>query len=117
VLAWQKSHEVAKRVIAVASKLRSGDAADVLRRQIIRAATSVPANIAEGYGGASGKGYRRYLMIARGSATELDYWLLLAEEVRLGDWGLCADLRALNAEVIAMLTTAIRSIGSAEDSA
>jgi four helix bundle protein len=44
--------------------------------------TSIPANIAEGYGGLrSGKAYQNYLIIARRSVNETDYWILLAHDL------------------------------------
>ena len=108
--AWEKAHTLAKRVIALASSLGRGEAADIVRRQMIRAATSAPANIAEGHGGSRGRAYRRFLLLARGSATELDYWLLLAGETVLVGQSDTDELRALTAEVIAMLTTMIRQL-------
>ncbi len=52
-----------------------------LTNQIQRAAVSVPANIAEGCGKDSDAELKRYLTIAMGSASELEYLLLLAREL------------------------------------
>lgn len=49
-----------------------------LTSQIRRAATSIPANIAEGYGRESGKNYIQFLKISRGSLYELDTFLTIA---------------------------------------
>lgn len=66
-------------VYAVALQLASAffDIADQLPRgyssladQLRRAATSVPANIAEACGRQHGKDRQRFMLIARGSATE-----------------------------------------------
>lgn len=46
-----------------------------LTSQIRRAASSIPANIAEGYGRNGDSGLARFLAIALGSANELDYHL------------------------------------------
>lgn len=52
-----------------------------LTNQIQRAAVSVPANIAEGCGKDSDAELKRYFSIAMGSASELEYLLLLAHEL------------------------------------
>ena len=52
-----------------------------LTSQIRRAASSIPANIAEGYGREHTKEYVRFLRIAQGSLKELETHLLLSQEV------------------------------------
>ena len=52
-----------------------------LTTQIRRAATSIPANIAEGYGRETTKSYIQFLRIAQGSLKELETHLTLAERV------------------------------------
>jgi four helix bundle protein len=53
-----------------------------LRSQVRRAASSIGANIAEGCGRLGDTELSRFLLIAMGSASELEYHLLLAK-----DWG------------------------------
>jgi four helix bundle protein len=51
--------------------------------QIVRAANSVGANIAEAYGRGTTPDRRRLLLIARGSTCELDHWLERAKAASL----------------------------------
>jgi len=54
-----------------------------LTSQMRRSSLSVPANIAEGCGRGSGTDLARFLQVAAGSASELEYHILLANELRL----------------------------------
>ena len=54
-----------------------------LMSQIRRSCISMPANIAEGCGRGSDADLARFLQIAAGSASELDYHILLAGELGL----------------------------------
>lgn len=52
-----------------------------LRGQIRRCAVSIPANIAEGCGRTGDAELARFMLISMGSASELEYHLLLARDL------------------------------------
>ena len=71
--AWRLSDDLAVEVFQISRSLPR----DLrwLASQIARAATSVPANISEGYARTSKKEFHHYLSIARGSLAEVEYFL------------------------------------------
>ena len=54
-----------------------------LTSQIRRAASSIPANIAEGWGRQGNKEFQQFLRVAQGSLRELETHLLLSQRVEL----------------------------------
>ena len=80
LLVWQRAMDVA---VAVYDLTRSYPQDELfgLTSQSRRAASSIAANIAEGYGRASKLSYLHFLKIARGSLKELETHLMLAERV------------------------------------
>jgi len=75
-----------------------------LTTQLRRAASSVPANIAEGCGRNSTADFLRFLHIATGSASELEYHVLLARDLNLLDQATCEKLDRQVTEVKRMMS-------------
>ena len=76
---WQKAQAFAESVSALVVELPSDRVVDVIANQLIRSATSISANIAEGSGQYSQAAYRSHLSIARGSSFEVESWLDLLQ--------------------------------------
>ena len=77
---WQKAHELTLKTYAVSAQLATPPAWP-LRDQLLRAAISVPSNIAEGAGRGSDADFKRFLRHSLGSLNELEYDLLLARDL------------------------------------
>ena len=80
VVAWQRSHELTLAVCRF-TKDFPNDERFGLTSQVRRASYSVPANISEGSGRDSNKGYLRFLFISLASLKETEYFLLLARDL------------------------------------
>jgi four helix bundle protein len=77
---WQKAVSLAIDIYKIAEKLPHSEKFG-LASQIQRAATSVPANIAEGWGRGSTKEYIQFLHIARGSLLELETHIIITQKL------------------------------------
>ena len=64
-----------------------------------RSASSIPTNIAEGCGRSGNKELVRFLQIAMGSASELEYQLLLSRDL---DYLSVTDYDPLQSQVVEM---------------
>jgi four helix bundle protein len=79
---WHKAHQLTLHIYTATSPFPQQELYG-LTSQLRRAAASIPANIAEGCGRTSDRDFARFLQIAAGSASELEYHLLLAHDLRL----------------------------------
>ena len=77
---WEKGHSLTMAVYRVTAGFPK-DEVYGLTGQIRRSCASIPANIAEGCGRSDDVDLARFLQIAMGSASELEYHLLLARDL------------------------------------
>lgn len=77
---WEKAHKLALAVY-VSTASFPNDERFGLTSQMRRAAASVPANIAEGCVRSSDADFARFLHTAMGSASEVEYFSLLAHDL------------------------------------
>lgn len=102
LLVWQKSVELCTLVYSLTKKYPKEELF-ALTSQTRRASSSVPANIAEGYGRDSKKEFAHFLRIAQGSLTELETLLTIAKNLSYCTGGDCSTIDALANEVGRML--------------
>ena len=79
---WHKGMELAEEAYRL-SKLLPKTEQYRLTSQLLRAAASVPANIAEGHARGTRRDYANFVSIAGGSLAEAETFLLLAVRVKL----------------------------------
>ena len=76
---WEKAHEFVLDVYK-ASDLFPPQEKFGVTSQLRRSAASIPTNIAEGCGRGSNADLARFLQISMGSASEVEYLLILARD-------------------------------------
>ena len=84
LLVWRKAHEFVLAVYRFTESFPEREKYG-LAHQMHRAAVSVPANIAEGFGKRSQAEKARFLNIAEGSLEESRYYLILAQDLGYGE--------------------------------
>ncbi len=106
---WERAHKLTLEIYGVTANFPRAELYG-LTSQIRRCSASIGANIAEGCGKRGNNEFQRYLQIASGSASELDYHLLLSRDLGfLPD----ADYRRLAGNLTAvrkMLTSLLQKI-------
>ncbi len=81
-----------------------------LTKQIRRATASIGANIAEGTGRNSGPDFGRFLQMALGSASELEYHMILASDLEYLNPAIAEEIIEKAQEVKRMLTSLIQKV-------
>lgn len=99
---WKKSHRLVLMIYDISKDMPSDEEYGITC-QMKRSAASVPANIAEGCGRGSNAELARYIRIAMGSASELDYHLYLAGDLGMIDEKRCKLIRDRLSEVRRMM--------------
>jgi four helix bundle protein len=107
---YRLAEEIADAVWSVASEW-APLARDTVAKQLIRAADSIGANIAEGCGRGTYQDNRRFVRIARGSLNETIHFLRRAHRRRLITAAQTDHLRRLLDDLGPMLNAYLKSIG------
>lgn len=79
---WQKAHQLTLTVYQLTAAFPREELYG-LTSQLRRSCSSIPANLAEGCGRNGDAEFARFCSIAMGSASEVEYHLLLARDLKL----------------------------------
>jgi four helix bundle protein len=108
---WEKAHSLTLAVYKATGRFPRQELFG-LTSQMRRCSASIGANIAEGCGKLGNNEFQRYLQIASGSASELDYHFLLARDLGFFE---DVDYRRLAGELLQlrkMLTSLLQKVQS-----
>jgi four helix bundle protein len=109
LVVWQKAHQYVLTIYSITTKFPDRERYGLIS-QIQRAAVSIPANIAEGCGRETTAELKRFLYIAMGSGSEVDYYLLLTHDLK---WIEADEYQRLSGEldtIRRMLNTLIQKL-------
>ena len=108
---WEKSHALTLKIYELTSQFPREEIYG-LTNQIRRACTSIPTNIAEGCGRESPADFARFLQMAMGSASETEYLILLAHNLKYFNAKQYVELTDAIVSVKKMLTSLLKTIRS-----
>jgi four helix bundle protein len=106
---WSRAHQLTLELYRATSKFPREELYG-LTSQIRRCSASIGGNIAEGCGKHGNNEFYRYLGIASGSASELEYHLLLASDLSFLPQNDYLALAKSLSELRKMLTSLLRKI-------
>lgn len=109
LLVWQQAMDLS---VAIYNLTRPWPKDELygLTSQARRAAVSICANIAEGYGHETRPSYIQFLRIAQGSLKELETHLIIAQRIELSESGKIDDLLAQCESVGKLLRLLVRRL-------
>ncbi|OGM20257.1 hypothetical protein A2714_02985 [Candidatus Woesebacteria bacterium RIFCSPHIGHO2_01_FULL_38_9] len=107
---WKTAFQVTLMVVKLSEKFPNKRVYWIIADQLIRAASSVGANIAEGFGRYKGKEYQRFIQVSLGSANEVEYWLLVVKELSSNLGGEVDNILELNSQTIKMLASTLKTL-------
>jgi four helix bundle protein len=99
LIVWQKSHTLTLKTLKFADSMQRSYTVEIITKQLVRAVTSIGANIAKGYGRHEGKEYLHFLQIPYGSTNEVDNWLLVLKDTGKMQMPMASELLKDNEEI------------------
>ena len=108
---WEKAHQLTLEIYKATQEFPKYELYG-LTSQIRRACVSIPANIAEGCGRSGDAEFARFLQIAMGSANELEYHILLGQDLEFIECPTYERLANDVTEVKRMLASFIKKLNA-----
>jgi four helix bundle protein len=106
---WEKAHALALDIYKSTASFPKEEMYG-LTSQIRRASVSIPSNIAEGCGRDGDAELKRFLLISMGSASEVEYQLLLARDLNFMKADVYDQLNTKVIEIKRMLASFIKTL-------
>jgi four helix bundle protein len=106
---WQKAHPLTLAVYEITATFPNQERYG-LTSQLRRSCSSIAANLAEGCGRNGAADFARFCSIAMGSASELEYHLLLARDLKLIRPNDHEELSERTTELKRMLTALLQKL-------
>jgi|SRR3989344_2451568 len=110
LIVYQKAKGLTVKISKYFSKYKLPKTQEFIILQLLRAVSSIAANIAEGYGRYYDKSYRQFLSIARGSSFEVECWLDIILELNIFDGKIINSFVEENHQIAKILTTMMKNL-------
>ena len=104
----QRTFQFAVRIVKLVNAMPRSVSGSVVARQIMRAGTSIGANVEEAQGSQSKKDFTWRMNVARSEAREILYWLRLVKETGLVPRERLGELITEADELVRILTTIVK---------
>jgi len=108
---WDRAHQLTLAIYPVTATFPRNETYG-LTSQMRRAASSIPSNIAEGCGREGDAELSRFCLMARGSASELEYQILLARDLNIIESRQHEQLTQQAVEIKRMLTVFVQKLNA-----
>ncbi len=106
---WQRGHLLTLKIYSVTKNFPKDEMFGIIS-QMRRSSSSIPTNIAEGCGRNSNPEMKRFSVIATGSASELEYQLILSKDLQYLSETIYKELQNELIEIRKMIHSFIKNI-------
>ena len=110
LVVWQKANQLFLDIAGDVDAFANKRTAWIIADQILRSTGSISANISEGFGRKTRADYEHFLVMARGSTTETQNWLVKCKELKYISEGKFTLRNEVCIEIIKMINALIGSL-------